>query len=142
VKRFLKILILATVFFSSPAFYAQDDEPQTIKVRKEQELSKAYFDNTEMKLTVIDRFGNTRENKIISYKLWIKEPKHTRHFVGLDNNMSVEMINELNKQKKSTKIFFTEIKAKDDEGHLVDLPDVIEYWFPNCKNCEPVKKKK
>ena len=83
---------------------------------------------------VIDRFGNPKENKIVSYKLWIKE-KNTESLNGFNNKLTSPMINELNKQKKATKIFFTDINVEDDEGHLVKLPDVIEVWFPNCKNC-------
>jgi hypothetical protein len=123
----------------SNILYAQ--EPQTIRVKREQNLAKVYFDNTELKLIVIDRFGNPRENKIVSYKLWIKE-NSPKGLNGFDNSLSSDMINELNKQKKAVKIFFTEINVQDDNGHLVKLPDAIETWFPNCKNCVPDKRKK
>ncbi len=126
------ILIFLSNFLSA-------QEPQTIKVKKEQDLSKAYFDNTELKLNAVDRFGNLRPNKIVSYKLWVKE-KNSKGFNGFDNKLSSAMVNELNKQKKATKIFFTEITVEDDNGHIVKLPDVIEVWFPNCKNCDLRKK--
>jgi hypothetical protein len=85
---------------------------------------------------VIDRFGNPRENKIISYKLYIKNKRETKEFVGYNNSLSSDMMNYLKKQTTATKIFFTEVSAEDDDGHLVRLPDVIETWFPDCKNCE------
>ena len=46
------------------------------------------------------------------------------------------MTKELNKLKKAAKIFFTEIQVKDENDHLQKLPDVIDIWFPNCKNCD------
>ncbi len=131
-KGFFKILFFINFILCLNFIKAQ--EPQTIKVKKEQNLAKAFFDNTELKLMVIDRFGNPKENKIVSYKLWLKE-KSAKSLNGFDNNLSPAMINELNKQKKAVKIFFTEITVEDDNGHLIKLPDVIETWFPNCKNC-------
>jgi hypothetical protein len=138
-KWLLKITASACFIFISLYVSAQDPIP--IKVRKEQNLVKAEFDNVDMKLVVIDRYGNPRENKIVSYKLWIKE-KQTKGFSGFSNSLSGEMIDELKVQRKATKIFFTGITAEDDEGHIVQLPDVIEVWFPECKTCEPVKKRK
>lgn len=115
-------------------------QPQTIKIKKEQDLVKVYFDNNDLRLMPVDRFGNPRENKVKSFKLWIKG-KETKGFSGFDNALSSEMVAELNKQKQAVKIFFTEINVEDDDGHLIKLPDVIETWFPNCKNCEPAPKK-
>jgi hypothetical protein len=132
-KYNFQILFLIAFSYYVNNIKAQE-EPQTIKVKKEQSLAKAVFDNTELKLMVIDRFGNPKENKIVSYKLWIKE-KNAKGINGFDNKLSQQMISELNKQKKAAKIFFTEINVQDDNGHLVKLPDVIETWFPNCKNC-------
>jgi hypothetical protein len=130
---FIKILIGLICFGWSNSITAQ--EPQVIKVKREQDLSKAFFDNTELKLFVIDRFGNPKENKIVSFKLWIKG-KDGRAISGYNNKLNAEMISELNSQKKATKIFFTDINVEDDNGHFVKLPDLIEVWFPNCKNCE------
>ena len=114
-------------------------EPKTIRIKKESNLAKAVFDNADLKLMVIDRFGNAKDNKIVSYKLYVKTKKETKEFVGFSNALNAEMINYLNKLTKATKLFFTEIQVKDDYEHLVSLPDVIEVWFPNCSNCEPHK---
>jgi hypothetical protein len=141
-KPFLvKYSIIFFSCFISLQSIAQD-EPQTIKVRKESNLVKAVFDNTELKLIVVDRFGNPRENKITSYKLYVKGRKDTEEFSGYSNSLNSEMIKCLNKQNKATKIFFTTIFAQDDDGHLVKLPDVIETWFPDCKSCESSERKK
>ncbi len=122
--------------------FAQDD-PKTIKIKRESNLTKVVFDNTDMRLIVVDRFGNPRENQIVSFKLYIKEKRETKEFSGFNNALSGEMINYLNKLSRATKIFFTEINVKDDNDHLIKLPDVIDTWFPNCANCEtPTKRRR
>lgn len=112
-------------------------EPQTIKVKKESTLVKAVFDNTEYRLMPIDRFGNPKDNQIVSYRLFVKTKKETKEFHGYSNRLTGEMVSYLNKQKGASKIFFTEINAKDDNEHLVKLPDIIDTWFPDCSNCDP-----
>lgn len=122
---------------------AQDEEePQVIRVRKESNLAKAVFDNAEFRLMAIDRFGNPKENKIVSYKLWIKSRSTTIGLDGFNNSLTGEMINALKKQTKATKIFFTDITAQDDNGHPVKLPDVIDTWFPECGNCDSGKNRR
>lgn len=141
-KLSFKILLLVLCMFEAGLSTAQD-EPQTIKVKRESNLSKVVFDNTDLRLIVVDRFGNPRENQIVSYKLYIKEKRETKEFSGYSNALNGEMINYLNKLSKATKIFFTEINVKDDSDHLVKLPDVIDTWFPNCANCEtPTKRRR
>ena len=131
---FLKLFFLASMYFTSSIAFAQ--EPQTIRIKKESNLVKAVFDNTESTLVVVDRFGNPRENKILSYKLYVKAKRETKEFTGHNNHLNTEMISYLNKQSSATKIFFTEISAEDEDGHIVKLPDIIETWFPDCQNCE------
>jgi hypothetical protein len=130
------------LFFALLAQPVVAQETETIRVRRESNLAKAVFDNTEMRLLVVDRFGNPRENKIAGYKFFVKTRRETREFEGYGNNLSPEMINYLNRQTRASKIFFTEISAKDDNDHLVKLPDVIETWFPDCANCEKGSRKK
>ena len=134
---FFKIIFLA---FCSSTLSVFSQEPQTIKFKRESNLVKVVFDATESKLFVIDRFGNPRENKVASYKLYVKAKRETKEFTGYGNTLSDEMIKYLNKQNNATKIFFTEISAVDDDEHLIKLPDVIETWFPRCGNC--VEKKR
>lgn len=127
-QQFLSIFLLLASLMS----FAQEPV-QTIKVKREQNLAKVVFDNTEYRLFAVDRFGNPKENEIVSYSLWIngKGPE----MKGYSNTLTPEMIKELRKHKKAVKLFFTNIKVKSDEDHLIDLPDVIEVWFPDCKNC-------
>jgi hypothetical protein len=141
----MKISVRTRIFFllflSAFLSRAQED-PQTIRIKRESNLSKAVFDNTEHKLIIVDRFGNPRENKVVSYKLWIKGKRGTEGFLGYSNNLNSEMLDYLKKQGKATKIFFTEVSVQDDDGHLVKLPDVIETWFPDCSNCEKSGKRR
>lgn len=137
-KFFLVRLIL---IFSSLFVYAKlnAQEPNVIKIKKESDLVKVVFDNVDLKLMPVDRFGNPRQNKVVSYKLWIKGKGDAKMYSGFNNSLSPEMIKELNKLKKSTKIFFTEISVKEDDEHVIKLPDVIDTWFPDCKNCDNKK---
>lgn len=134
-----QFLVLGMLTLSVPNFQAQ--EPQTIRVRKESNLVKAVFDNTETRLFAVDRFGNPRENKILSYKLYVKGKRETKEFTGYSNRLNPEMIKYLNKQSTATKIFFTEISAEEEDGHIVKLPDIIETWFPECENCDKKKRR-
>lgn len=138
-RLFLKCIVILTMIGSSQDMISQ--EPQTIKIKKESNLAKVVLDNTEDRLIVVDRFGNPRDNRIVSYKLYVKTKKETKEFQGFSNRLTGEMVTYLNKQTKATKIFFTEISAKDDNEHLVQLPDCIETWFPDCKNCDPINRK-
>lgn len=131
-KLLLLLCTSLTPFFAQ----AQDEEPQTIRVKKESNLAKAVFDNTEFRLMAIDRFGNPKENKIVSYKLWIRGKGATTALDGHSNSLTPDMIRALKKQSKAVKIFFTDISVQEDDGHLVKLPDVIDTWFPDCENCE------
>lgn len=135
---FFYILFLFSAGLSPLAAFSQ--EPQSIKFKRESNLVKVVFDVTESKLFVIDRFGNPRENKIASYKLYVKAKRETKEFNGYGNTLNPEMIKYLNKQNNATKIFFTEISVEEDDGHLTKLPDVIDTWFPDCTNCERKKR--
>ena len=117
------------IILLSSALQAQDEEPRTIRVKKETDLSKAQFDNTQMRLFVIDRFGNVRNNQIVSYTLWVKGKKKATPFRGTGSLLTPEMVRFLEKQKEAVKIFFTQVIANDGDRQ-VPLPDVIDVWFP------------
>lgn len=117
-------------------------EPRTFKVKKESNLAKAVFDNVDLRLMVIDVYGNPKDNNIVGYKLYVKNKRETKVFDGFNNQLTTEMVSYLNKQTKAVKIFFTNVLVKDDNAHLINLPDVIDVWFPSCVNCKPDKRKK
>lgn len=137
----IRLSVILIGLLGSPGLVTAQQEPRTIRVKKESDLSKAVFDNTELRLMVVDRFGNPRDNKIVSYKLYVKTNKETKEFSGYNNRLNGEMISYLNKQTKACKIFFTGVTATDDNEHPVPLPDVIETWFPDCGNCDKERSK-
>jgi hypothetical protein len=136
-----RFLFLAVLLLPAGTAMAQDDGPRTIRIKKESNLAKAQFDNTQLRLFAIDRFGNPKENRIVSYNLYVKTKKSTQSFRGVDNSLTPDMVRCLNKQKETVKIFFTDIVALDVGDHPVKLPDLIEVWFPDCNNCEPRKRR-
>lgn len=131
-RNLMRWLPGAVLLLTAMCTAAQEgDEPRTIRIKKESNLVKAKFDNNEMRLFVIDRFGNVRANKVVSYTLWIKgKKKGATPFRGTSNELSPEMIRFLEKQKEASKIFFTGIIALDEGEQQVPLPDVIDVWFP------------
>src|SRR6476661_2053080 len=103
---FMRVTLIFCMFLCMCfVMQAQDNEPKTIRIKKESNLSKAVFDNTSLKLVVMDKYGNPRENQVLSYKFYVKTKKETREFTGYSNSLSGEMMNYLNKQKKAAKIF-------------------------------------
>lgn len=139
--NFLKyLLLLMGMLNTCPAVLAQD--PPSIKVRKSSNLAKAVFDNTSDKLIVMDRFGNPTENRILFYRLHIKLKRETKVFEGHSNSLTPDMLNFLKGLSSATKLFFTDIKAEEEGGHLTELPDVVEAWFPECGNCDKKRNRK
>jgi hypothetical protein len=110
----------------------QGQVPATIRFAREKEASKAIFDNTEYRLLTVDRFGNPSSVPVVSFGLSVTKNGDTRHFAAYGDKMSDEMLSWLKKQKKAVKMFFTEIQARDSQGHLIALPETNEIWFPSC----------
>jgi hypothetical protein len=133
--------ILLFLLLSTLDLCAQyEDEPKTIHLKKESTISKAQFDNNDLRLFVIDKYGNPRDNEILAYTLHVKTRKGVAAFRGASNALTGEMINYLKKQKEAAKLFFTDITVLDEFGHALKVPDLIEAWFPDCKNCEKVRR--
>ncbi|MEI6022045.1 MAG: hypothetical protein WCR21_13040, partial [Bacteroidota bacterium] len=97
-------LLLFFLFGFAIAIQAQ--QPETIRVRKESNLVKAYFDVTELKLLPIDRFGNPQDNKIRGFKLYVKNKRETKEFESYSNALTPDMLTYLNALKEAAKIFF------------------------------------
>ena len=135
----LTLIVFFLIFFYNKISLAQ--EPQIIRVKKELNLKKVVFDNSEFRLMVIDRFGNPRENKIASYQLDIKMANETKIFFGFGNNLTQEMLNYLYKLDKSANMFFIKIMVYDEDEHLINLPDFKEEWVPALKKSKKIKSK-
>ncbi len=137
----LKYLFLF-LFLGCFLMSVQAQQPETIRVRKESNLVKAYFDVTELKLLPIDRFGNPQDNRIMGFKLYVKNKRETKEFESFSSALTPEMLTYLNALKDAAKIFFTNIMVEEDESRLIKLPDVIEVWFPNPNSHQKTKKHK
>ena len=135
----LTLIVFFLIFFYNKISLAQ--EPQIIRVKKELNLKKVVFDNSEFRLMVIDRFGNPRENKIASYQLDINMPNETKIFFGFGNSLSQEMLNYLYKLDKAAYMFFIKIMVYDEDEHLINLPDFKEEWVPALKKSKKIKSK-
>ncbi len=136
--RFILTLIIF-LFLANKISLAQ--EPQIIRVKKELNLKKVVFDNSDFRLVVIDRYGNPRVNKIASYQLDIKMPNETKFFFGFGNNLSQEMLDYLYKLDKATSIFFNKIMVYNEDDQLINLPDFKEEWIPPLKKSKKNKSK-
>jgi hypothetical protein len=137
----LKHFLFLLCFFTQ-GFVLNAQDPPSIKVRKISNLAKVVLDNSNYKLVVIDRFGNPTEARILNYRLHLKLKRETKVFEGHSNSLSPEMISFLKGLNSATKIFFTDIKAEEEGGHLAELPDLIDTWFPDCSNCDKKRSRK
>src|SRR5688572_9014344 len=116
-RHFCHLVVLVLVFNALQVSAQYDDEPKTIKLKKESNLSKAQFDNTQMRLFCVDRFGNARDNQILAFTLHVKTKKGVRSFRGGSNDLTGEMTSYLDKLKDAAKIFFTDITALNEGDH-------------------------
>lgn len=132
------ILISLTYFF--PVF--SQDEPEKITIRKESKLAKAAYDNVEYKLTAFDKYGNVVHHAIKSFELhYVEKKKKLKVFKSYSDALTPEMLEEFKNFKEAKKLFFTKIIAEDEFGNVVQLPDVIEVQFPDCKIKQDLKKR-
>ena len=140
-KQFYRLL-LSLFIFSSSVITAQTGDTPTIKVRKQQLLKKAEYDETQYKVIAVDRYGNPKEESIASFELHIKIKGKIYLYFSPNNKLTPEMIKKLKELKTATKVWFTKVKGTEPDGHLVDLPDFDYMIFPKCSNCgNPTKKK-
>jgi len=60
-----------------------------------------------------------------------------------ENKIPEKTIKYLKNRKKVTNLCIKKIVAQDEEGHIQSLPDKCGILiYPDCKNCDPNKKKK
>jgi hypothetical protein len=133
----LKALFLSLVLLFTGL---RGQEQNTIRFKKESDIRKAVFDNTEYRLIAVDRFGNPLDEPIVSFSLMVLGNVSSEEFSGRGNTLSKEMLAHLRKQKKAVKMVFSGLNIRDAAGHLVRLPDFSDIWYPDCKNCGAGKK--
>ncbi len=136
----MKKTILSGLFFifllCTKTLQSQEqNEVQTIKIKKEKLFVKAAFDDTEFKVIAFDRYGNPHENAITSFTIFYKENNVPYQAPVEGNTFPKKTIDFLTKKKKlATKICLTNLKATDKDGHIEDLPDLCDIViFPDCK---------
>lgn len=140
----MKLLkFIGLVIALSPGFLnAQDIE--TIKIAKEDPFIKADFDETEYKVFAVDKYGNPYMDVVKSFVITFQDSKGHFQSAVVGNTFPKKTINYLTKgRQKATNICLKEIVAEDKDGHVQKLPDKCSVLiYPDCKNCDPNKKKK
>lgn len=126
-----KIIIFLCFFFLSSSILAQETENGnrgTIKIQKKGQLSKIQFDNVNYRLIGIDQYGNVLDSAVVEFQMsaTIRGIFYSEKAVG--PMLSYEMQQLLGRCDHTTKIFFEQIKAKDRNGTLVNMPN-FQYAF-------------
>lgn len=139
VKKYFFIFLLSIIGCN---VFSQYDS-SVIKIRTEQLLKKAALDETTYTLVAIDKYGNPYEQAIAMFDFQLTPITTTINSVS--NKLTQEMISVFQYCSKKTKVWFINIKAIENDGRIISLPDLEYIIFPKCKNCglkNPRKKKR
>jgi hypothetical protein len=139
-----KYILLLFAFLLLPSWLLSQEEPEKIKIEKEETFLKADFDDVNYKVIALDKYGNPYEDVVKSFVITFQDSKgHFRSEV-IGNTFPKKTINYLTKGRdKATNICLRDIVAEDKEGHTQKLPDHCGVLiYPDCKNCDTNKKKK
>ena len=127
-KRFITITI--ALFFASSLFSQETNESNrgTITVQKRGTLSKIQFDDVNYRLIGIDQYGNVLDSAVLEFQMsvTIKGVFYAEQTVG--SALTYKMQQQLGRCDRSSKIFFDKIKAKDQNGTVVEMPK-FQYSF-------------
>lgn len=140
-KKTLLLFAFCTLIYVNHVNAQEDEQVQTIKVKKESIFVKAAFDESEYKVIAFDRFGNPHENAVTSFSIYYKEGKNAYEAAVSGNTFPEKTIKYLTKKKSTaTKICLTKLKAKNPDGHEESLPDLCDIViFPDCKKVNKTK---
>lgn len=134
------VIGLLVIFFTLPAM---SQEIEKIKIKKEDPFFKAEFDYTNHKVIAVDKYGNPYENAIKSFVITFQDTEGHFQSKVVGNEFPDKTVKYLKKRTKATNICLKEIVAEDADGHQQKLPDACGILiYPDCKNCDPNKKKK
>ena len=138
----VKIIFTYILLLTSLISFSQEIE--TIKIAKEDPFIKADFDETEYKVFAVDKYGNPYMDVVKSFKITFQDSKGHFESAVTGNTFPKKTINYLTKgRQRATNICLKEIVTEDKEGHVQKLPDRCGILiYPDCKNCDPNKKKK
>ena len=136
--------ILLSFILTLSSFVSNSQEIETIKIAREETFLKADFDETEYKVFALDKYGNPYMDVVKSFVITFQDSKGHFQSAVVGNTFPKKTINYLTKGRtKATNVCLKEIVAEDKEGHVQKLPDKCGVLiYPDCKNCDPNKKKK
>lgn len=126
-----KLFLLLFFFALTGSISAQENSTQnrgTIKVQKKGQLAKIQFDNVNYRLIGIDQYGNVMDSAVVEFQMstTIRGIFYSEKTVG--PGLSYQMQQLLGKCDHTAKIFFENIKAKDRNGTLINMPK-FQYAF-------------
>ncbi len=131
-KIFLTIILF--YFYSSSVYSQTNNEKRgTIKVRKTGQLVKVEYDNVNYRLIGIDRYGNVLDTAVVEFQMsvTIQGVFYTEKAIG--STLTYQMQQLLGRCDGETQLFFKNIKAKDRNGILIDIPK-FQYTLGNSDN--------
>lgn len=120
-----KLIILSFFIAVVCSVSAQENDNQykgIIKIQKKGQLAKVQFDNVNYRLVGIDQYGNIIDSAVVEFQMsaTINGIFYKEKTVG--PALSYQMQQMMGKCDRTTKLVFENIKAKDRNGTLVDMP--------------------
>ena len=120
-----KLIILSFFIAVVCSVSAQENDNQykgIIKIQKKGQLAKVQFDNVNYRLVGIDQYGNVIDSAVVEFQMsaTINGIFYKEKTVG--PALSYQMQQMMGKCDRTTKLVFENIKAKDRNGTLVDMP--------------------
>jgi hypothetical protein len=141
-KKYKIILFLTVLYLLSSTNGIGQEDVEKIKVKKENPFVRAEFDETNYKVIALDKYGNPHENVVKSFVVTFQDTKGHYKTAIVGNTFPDKTIKYLKKREKVTNLCLREIVAEDSEGHIQNVPDKCGVLiYPDCKNCDPNKKK-
>jgi hypothetical protein len=120
-----KLIILCFFFSIGSTISAQENDQQykgTIKIEKKGQLAKVQFDNVNYRLVGIDRYGNVMDSAVIEFQMSVTINGIFYKEKTVGSALSYQMQQLMGKCDQTTKLVFENIKAKDRNGNVIDMP--------------------
>lgn len=123
VKRLTSFFLLLFITSAVIAQSTPNSKRGTIRVRKTGNLVKVQYDNVNYRLIGIDRFGNLLDNAVVAFQMSvsIQGVFYTEKAAG--PTLTKKMQQMLSRIDGRTSLFFKRIKAKDNNGSMLNMPD-------------------
>jgi hypothetical protein len=116
-------------------------QQKTISVNATTDMRKVYFDYAQLKLDIIDQFGNIRNDAtILSYELQFLNHGKDTTFVCYNAFLSEPAQYYLNQHKNSVNLEFKKIRFKSEYDTEMQLPNYKTLWMPPKVNSKKNKR--